>query len=337
MLRKISILIKLLLVLSVLLAGTAAYFCTQPLRLTHSPVDFDIAPGDTMRVISRKVADAGVEVWPSVVTGLAQISGRSGRVKAGSYRIEQPVTPWELVGLLTAGANAYAEVTLVEGWTFNRVRAALNAHPDLRHDSLGLPDAEVMERLGLGASHPEGLFFPDTYGFPRSSSDLDLLRRAHQRMQATLEQEWAARAEGLPLRSAYEGLVLASVVEKETGKPDDRPLIASVFVNRMRAAMPLQSDPTVIYGMGSDFDGNLRKKDLMSVDNPYNTYMRSGLPPSPISMPGLAALRATFHPAPGDYLYFVARGDGTSQFSRTLEEHNLAVTLYQKGTQGGRR
>lgn len=337
MFRKISVLIKWFIALGVLLAGSAAYYCTRPLSLTHSPVDFEIAPGDTMRVISSKVAEAGVEVSPDVVTWLARLSGRAERVKAGSYRIEQPVTPWELVGLLTAGANSYAEVILVEGWNFARVRAALNEHPDLQHDTLGLPDAEVMERLGLGAVHPEGMFFPDTYSFPRSSSDLDLLRRARHRMQTVLEREWAGRAQGLPLKNPYEGLVLASVVEKETGKPDDRALIASVFINRMRVAMPLQSDPTVIYGMGSNFDGNLRKKDLTSVGNPYNTYLRPGLPPSPIAMPGLAALRATLHPSVSEYLYFVARGDGTSQFSRTLEEHNQAVLLYQKGNQGSRK
>lgn len=330
MLRKISSLIKLTLLLGILALGVTAYYCFRPLGMAQKTVDFEILPGDTMRVISRRVADAGIDVWPPAVTGLARVLGRASSAKAGSYRVDKPVTTWELVALLTSGANAYADVTLVEGWTFSRVRATLNAHPDLNHETLVLSDAEVMSKLGMAGTNAEGLFFPDTYSFSRGSSDLELLRRANQRMQKLLAQEWDARAAGLPLKSAYEGLVLASVVEKETGNPNDRARIASVFVNRLRISMPLQSDPTVIYGLGSDFDGNLRKRDLVT-DTPYNTYTRQGLPPTPISMPGLSALRAAFNPIQGNYLYFVSKGDGSSEFSRTLDEHNRAVTRYQKG------
>ena len=330
MVRKISRFIKLLLLLGVLASAGLAYYATRPLSLAHAPVDFEIARGDSMKVISQRVADAGVEVWPPLLTWGARLSGHAIRIKAGDYRIEKPISLWDLIGMLSTGANAYADLTLVEGWNFARARATMNAHPDLRHDTLGLSDEEVMQRLGLAGQRAEGLFFPDTYSFGRGSSDLDLLRRAYARMSHLLEQAWQARASGLPLKTPYEALVLASVVEKETGAAQDRPLIASVFINRLKAGMPLQSDPTVIYGMGPNFDGNLRKRDLQA-DGPFNSYLRKGLPPTPIALPGRAALQAVLNPPASSYLYFVARGDGSSAFSRTLEEHNRAVSKYQKG------
>lgn len=329
--RKFVPVFRLLALIGVALTVTAIYLCSRPLALAGGAVEFEIAPGDTMRTVSSKVADAGVDVTPDLLTWIARLSGRAEQIKAGSYRIERRISAWGLVGVLTTGANDYAAVTLVEGWTFSRLRAALNAHPDLRHDTLGLGDREIMRRLGVADAYPEGMFFPDTYTFSRASSDLDVLRRAYRRMQTILAQEWAERAADLPLNDPFEALVLASVVEKETGRAEDRPFVAAVFINRLRAAMPLQSDPTVIYGLGGNFDGNLRKKDLLSSENPYNTYQIARLPPSPIAMPGRAALHATLHPPAVDYLYFVARGDGSSQFSLTLEEHNLAVERYQRG------
>jgi UPF0755 protein len=313
----------------VVLAGFVLWYATQPLALRQPTVDFEIARGDSMKLISLTVADAGVEVWPPALTWLARLSGHSGRIKAGSYRIDKPVTAWELVSLLSTGANAYADVAFIEGWNFARLRAALNAHVELAHDTATLTDAEVMEKLGLPGTPPEGLFAPDTYSFSRGGSDLDVLRRAQQRMQQILQREWTGRARDLPLKTPYEALVLASVVEKETGWAQDRAQIASVFINRLRIGMPLQSDPTVIYGLGPKFDGNLRKHDLQ-MDTPFNSYTRGSLPPTPIALPSAAALQATLHPAPGNYLYFVARGDGRSEFSRTLDEHNRAVVRYQK-------
>lgn len=331
MIRTISRLFKLSLLLAFIAAGATAYFVTRPITLANAPVDFEIARGDSMRVISQRVADAGVEIWPPLLTWGARLSGHSIRIKAGSYRIESPLSLWELIGLLSTGANAYADMTIVEGWNFARLRAEMNAKPDLRHDTLGLRDEEIMDKLGLGRQGAEGLFYPDTYSFARNSSDLELLKRAYLRMAGKLELAWQARTTGLPLKSPYEALVLASVVEKETGKAEDRPLIASVFVNRLKSGMPLQSDPTVIYGMGPNFDGNLRKRDLQA-DTPFNTYTRGGLPPTPIALPGHAALLATLQPPRSDYFYFVAKGDGSSVFSRNLDEHNRAVAQYQKAS-----
>lgn len=329
MLRTFSRLLKLALLLLTLSLGGAAWFITQPLDLARPTLDFEIERGESMRQVAYKLAEAGVDLWPPALVWLARLSGHAVKIKAGSYRIDKPLTPWELMQLMSSGANAYADVALIEGWNFARLRAALDAHPELAHDTRGLSDAEIMTRLGLSGMAPEGLFAPDTYSFSRGASDLEVLRRAHQRMQLLLQQAWEARAPGLPLKTPYEALILASVVEKETGRAEDRGLVASVFINRLRIGMPLQSDPTVIYGLGSGFDGNLRKRDLLA-DTPYNSYTRGGLPPTPIAMPGAAALHATLQPQSGNYLYFVARGDGSSAFSRSLEEHNRAVARYQR-------
>lgn len=316
--------------LIVVLCGAAAgWLVLRPITMQKSVVDFDIERGAPMRRISQQVADAGLDVWPAGLTLLARISGQSLRIKAGSYRIDKPVNMWELVALMSSGANAYASLTIIEGWNFLRLREEMAAHPALLHDSAGMTSDDLMARLGLAGLAPEGQFAPDTYSFSRGASELDVLRRAHQHMQKRLDQAWAARAQGLPLKSPHDALVLASVVEKETGREQDRTLVASVFINRLRIGMPLQSDPTVIYGMGASFDGNLRRKDLQT-DSPFNSYTRGGLPPTPISLPGRAALEATLNPAPSGYLYFVARGDGSSVFSRTLDEHNRAVARFQR-------
>lgn len=319
----------LVVVVVMLVVAGAGWLVTQPLGLARPTVDFDISRGESMKQVARTVASAGVDVNPLVLTWVARLSGHSGRIKAGSYRIDKPLSAWELVSLLSAGANNYADFSLIEGWTFVRIRQALNSAPGVTHDSQSLTDAQIMDRLGMSGKSPEGMFAPDTYSFLRGASDLELLRRAAEHMQTILDETWAGRAPDLPLKTPYEALILASVVEKETGRAADRPLIASVFINRIRRGMPLQSDPTVIYGMGLKFTGNLRKVDLQT-DTPFNSYTRGGLPPTPIATPGAAALKAVLHPAVGDYLYFVARGDGSSEFSRTLQEHNRAVVRYQR-------
>ena len=238
------------------------------------------------------------------------------------------MTPREILDKLERGDVVQSELVLVEGWTFAQFRAALESSSALRHDSRGLADVEVLARIGAREAHPEGLFFPDTYLFARGSSDLAVLRRAYRVMQEHLGREWAQRVPDAPFKTPYEALIMASIVEKETGRAAEREQIAGVLVNRLRIRMALQADPTVIYGLGDSFDGNLKKVHLKT-DGPYNTYTRRGLPPTPIAMPGLAALRATLQPAKLDALYYVSRGDGTSEFSRTLREHNRAVAKYQ--------
>lgn len=309
------------------LAGALAWFAFRPVAIRQNPLDFTIEPGSTMKQVARQLVDAGIDVEPFALVTLARLTRQANGIKAGSYEVETGITPLRLLSKLTRGDVTQAELALIEGWNFRQFRAALDRHPDLRHDTLGLTDAEILERIGAKARHPEGLFYPDTYLFAKRSSDVDLLRRAHQNLQNVLAREWDRRADGLPYRNAYQALIMASIVEKETGQAADRPKVASVFVNRLRSGMLLQTDPTVIYGLGTAFDGDLKKRDLLA-DTPYNTYTRPGLPPTPIAMPGTAALRAALNPPTTDYLYFVARGDGYSSFSRTLDEHNRAVARY---------
>ncbi|HET7199415.1 MAG TPA: endolytic transglycosylase MltG [Burkholderiales bacterium] len=308
--------------------GWLSWFALSPLALPAATVDFSIRPGSTLRSATRQLIDAGLPLpsWKFVL--LARINGASAGVKAGSYQAAAGVTPFLLIRKITRGEYAQAEILLVEGWTFRQVREAIDAHADLKHDSASLPETEIMARLGDPGLTPEGMFFPDTYVFAKGSSDLAVLARAHRAMKRQLESAWAARAPDLPVNDSYEALILASIVEKETGRLSDRAMIAAVFANRLRLKMKLQTDPSVIYGIGEQFDGNLRKRDLAR-DTPFNTYTRLGLPPHPIAMPSLASIAAVMHPAKTDALYFVSRGDGTSEFSRTLIEHNRAVARYQ--------
>ena len=231
--------------------------------------------------------------------------------------------------MLSRGEFAQGQIRFIEGWTFRQLRAALDAHPALTHETTGWSDAEILKRLGSEERHPEGLFFPDTYQFSAGTSDLTILRQAYNKMQQVLDAAWETRAEDLPVKTKYQGLILASIVEKETGDPSEREMVAAVFINRLRKGMRLQTDPTVIYGLGESFDGNLRKRDLLA-DQPYNTYTRYGLPPTPIALPGKAAIDATFRPAKTDALYFVAKGDGTHHFSNNLKDHNRAVDQFQR-------
>ena len=321
-----------LLVAAILLAaagaGWMAWFAHQPLALRESPLEFTIQPRATLTRAAGDIVQSGVKMSPWQFTTLARVLGRDKTVKAGTYRVEAGITPLGLLDKLARGEVVQAEIALAEGWTFRQMREALDAHPHLRHETRGLPDSEIMRRLGAPDVPAEGRFFPDTYRFARGAADLEILRTAYRTMQRHLEAAWSSRKDDLPLGDPEEALILASIVEKETGRSVDRTAVAAVFLNRLRAGMKLQADPTVIYGMGDKFDGNLRRKDL-EADTPYNTYTRTGLPPTPIASPGLASLQAIVNPAESDALYFVSRGDGSSQFSRTLDEHNRAVTKYQ--------
>ncbi len=326
-------LIKLLFLAVLSLAAAAGglwWWAGQPLELRNAPVDFHIASGSGLRAAINQMRDAGVAVQPSLMLLLARAYGAETGIKAGSYSVGDGVTPRQLLDKLIRGKVTQGDITLVEGWTLRQWRARLEAHPDLLGDSRGLSESEIARRLGLPHASLEGWLFPDTYLFDKHSSDLDLIARAVRAMERRLAEAWAGRAGGLPYRSPYEALIMASIVEKETGREADRELVAAVFVNRLRLGMPLQTDPTVIYGLGEAFDGNLRKRDLQA-DTPYNTYTRRGLPPTPIAMPGQASLQAALHPATTSALYFVARGDGSSHFSATLDEHNRAVNQYQRG------
>ena len=311
-------------------AGWLWRFAHSPLELRAPAVEFTIAPGSSLRSAARTIARAGVAMPPIAFELVARAAAKPADIKAGTYEIAAGTTPLALLDKLTRGDFALVEIKFIEGWTFRQLRDTLDAHPQVRHDTKGVTDAIVLQRLGITEPHPEGLFFPDTYRFARGASDLELLRTAHRAMATRLDSAWNGRRPDLPLASPYEALILASIVEKETGRGDDRSKVAAVFVNRLRGGMKLQADPTVIYGLGDRFDGNLRKRDLLA-DTPYNTYTREGLPPTPIALPGLASLAAVTNPAASDALYFVARGDGSSEFSRTLEEHNRAVTKYQRG------
>jgi len=312
-----------------LCAAWLSWFALSPVALPAAAVDFSIKPGSSLKSATRQMIEAGLDmsVWP--FTLLVRLFEGDTKIKAGSYQVRAGVTPWNLMRKITLGDFTQVEIIFVEGWTFRQMRAALNAHGELEHDTSALSDRQIMEELGIRGRPPEGLFFPDTYLFGKGESDLAILKRAHRAMNKRLQSAWDQRAANLPLATPYDALILASIIEKETGLASDRPLVAGVFINRLRGGMNLQTDPSIIYGMGDKFDGNLRKRDLMR-DTPYNTYTRPGLPPSPIAMPGQASLLAAVNPAVTGALYFVARGDGSSVFSRTLEEHNSAVARYQR-------
>lgn len=313
-----------------LLAGAGlGWYAYSPLDLRTDPADFSIKPGSSLKSATRQIAESGVELSAWRFNLLGRLLGKAASIKAGSYEIGRGITPLALLNKLTAGEVTQTEIVFIEGWSFRQVRAALDADPEVRHDSSALSDALIMARLGAEGRSPEGLFFPDTYLFAKGSSDLDILKRAYRAMERQLGTAWEQRAPGLPYRGPYEALIMASIIEKETGQASERALIGGVFVNRLRIGMMLQTDPSVIFGLGEKFDGNLRKKDLLA-DTPHNTYTRAGLPPTPIALPGQAALQAALHPAKTAALYFVARGDGSSEFSNTLAEHERAVAKYQR-------
>ncbi len=322
--------VLLLVVLAVAGAAGLAYWSRQPLMApTEAALEVPVAAGSSLRSALRQLHDAGVPASPWLMESLARMLG-SARVQAGSYRIAPGMTPLTLLDALARGDTIKESLTIIEGWSYAQMREEIARQPHLRQDSAQLDLPALLQKVAPGYRHPEGLFYPDTYVYERGASDLLLLQQAHQRMRKMLDDAWSRRAPDLPYANPYEALIMASIVEKETGHEADRTRVASVFVNRLQIGMPLQTDPTVIYGMGAAFDGNLRKQDLRA-DTPYNTYTRRGLPPTPISLPGRKSLDAALHPAPGRDLYFVARGDGRSEFSANLDDHNRAVNRYQRG------
>jgi UPF0755 protein len=302
----------------------------MPVPLSEPKLLVRVPHGASLRTAAHSLNDGGVGVPAWVISGVGRVAGLSTSIKAGSYEFDQGIALWALLRKLSSGDTSQGDVLFVEGSNFREIRARLNAQPDLLHVTGEMSDADVMAKLGVAGQSPEGWFFPDTYRFDKRSEDVEVLKRALTAMQKQLNTVWQSREANLPLKSPYELLILASIVEKETGAAADRTQIAGVFINRLRKGMRLQTDPTVIYGLGERFDGNLRKADLQR-DTPHNTYTRGGLPPTPICMPGMAALQAAAHPAKTDALYFVAKGDGSSQFSATLEAHNQAVNQYQRG------
>ena len=301
---------------------------SAPLRLESSPVRVTIPKGAGARAVAAALEREGIGVSAERFVLAFRLRGDDDRIKAGTYRFESPLTLRALMDKLVAGDVWLTEIRFIEGWTFRQMREAVAAHPDLAKDSVPMSDAAILQAIGAPERHPEGLFFPNTYRFTPGASDLEVWRQAYQLMQRTLQAAWEARAPNLPYRDPYQALVIASIIEKETGASHERDRISAVFANRLRIGMPLQSDPTTIYGMGAAFDGNLRKRDLQT-DTPYNTYTRRGLPPTPIAAPGRESIVAALNPAAIDALYFVARGDGTSEFSRDLAAHNRAVARYQ--------
>uniref|UniRef100_UPI000AEFE48C endolytic transglycosylase MltG n=1 Tax=uncultured Acidovorax sp. TaxID=158751 RepID=UPI000AEFE48C len=323
-------LLALIVLVGIALGGAAYWWLHQPLDLGLEPLELAIEPGTTPRGVARDVVAAGVKTDTRLLYAWFRVSGQDRAIKAGNYEIPPGTTPISLLQKLARGEEALRALTLVEGWNWRQVRQALAKEEQLKHDAAALTDEALMAQLGRPGVAPEGRFFPDTYTYAKGSSDIALLRRAMHAMDRHLEAAWAQRAADTPLKSADEALILASIVEKETGKASDRGQIAGVFVNRLRVGMLLQTDPTVIYGLGEKFDGNLRKRDLQT-DTPWNTYTRPGLPPTPIAMPGKASLLAAVQPQATRALYFVAKGDGTSHFSASLEEHNRAVNRYQRG------
>lgn len=289
---------------------------------------YAVKPGMTLRAFARELSGRGVLPESHSFVWLAYLTGHQRDLKSGEYRFRDGMTARELLEQIVAGRVVEYPVTLVEGWTFRQFLDAIGEAPKLTHTLTGLSPRAIMEKLGHKGEHPEGRFFPDTYYYSSGQTELVILANAYEKMQKLLQQEWEKRDNNLPFRDAYEALILASIVEKETGRADERRLIAGVFVNRLRHGMKLQTDPTVIYGMGESFDGNLRLKDLRR-DTPYNTYTRTGLPPTPVAMPGKESLQAVLHPVINGALFFVSRGDGSHDFSATLEEHNRAVIKYQ--------
>lgn len=316
-------------------AGGVAWWLNQPLALKAPSVDFFIPRGTGLRAATERMAEAGIDVKPELLALYLKLAAHGQTIKAGEYALERGARPGDLLEKLVRGERVVRSVRFLEGWTFAQDREALARAPYLKHDTAGLSDEAVMAALGRPGVPPQGWFFPDTYHYERgSSSDLSVLREALHLMDQRLAAAWEERAPDLPLKTPEDALILASLIEKETGRAADRAEVAGVFINRLRKDMPLQTDPSVIYALGSAYDGHLKRQDLQ-VDSPFNTYLRRGLPPTPIAMPGEAALMAAVRPAQTNALYFVARGDGSSQFSDSLSEHNRAVNRYLRGDGSG--
>jgi UPF0755 protein len=320
-----------LIFLAAAITATAYWWiAVRPLPLPQHPYSFTVRTGVPLRVVARELTAAGVLPAHWILVGLARLRGVDRTIKAGNYELTSGTTLAGLLAKLTQGDATQASFTIVEGWTVRDLKEALRASDDIVKQVSDLPDADLMQKIGASEKQPEGWFFPDTYFFAAGATDASILARAHRLMRERLATAWESRAQGLPISSPYEALILASLVEKETGLAADRPLVASVFVNRLRQGMKLQTDPAVIYGIGEHFEGNLTRRDL-DRDQAFNTYTREGLPPTPIALPSQASLDAVLHPPATPYLFFVSRGDGSSEFSANLAEHNRAVAKYQRG------
>ncbi|HKT32673.1 MAG TPA: endolytic transglycosylase MltG [Gammaproteobacteria bacterium] len=319
----------LVLVVLLVIAGSAYWrgFLAPVVTGTRA-VDVEVTPGAPLRQVAAELHAQGVLPQPFELVWLARLRGDTHSLRAGEYLVPPGTSVAGLLDLLKSGKVVLHSLTLVDGWTFKQVMQAVDSDPALSHTLVGKDTAAVMAALGYPGEAPEGRFYPDTYQFPKGTSDVAFLQRAYRDLQSHLESAWQKRAPGLPYRTPYEALILASIVEKETAQPKERGEIAGVFVRRLEKGMRLQSDPTVIFGLGDAYNGKITYQDLRT-DTPYNTYTRNGLPPTPICLPSLASIEAVLHPTPGDALYFVARGDGTHQFSATLAEQNAAVQKYQ--------
>ncbi|MBT3012893.1 MAG: endolytic transglycosylase MltG [Candidatus Thiodiazotropha sp. (ex Lucina pensylvanica)] len=321
----------LIFVASILLAwGWMEYdgFVNKSLNLPEEGVNYILHPGMTVRSLAEDLQQRGMLEKPILLRFIARWQGQASKLKAGEYYLPAGTTPPKLLEILSSSQVVQYALTIIEGWTFDQLMAAIRRDPVLEHSLKEVTNDQVMQHLGLDDLHPEGRFYPDTYHFPRGTTDAAFLKRSYKRMESVLEQAWQQRKKQLPLKSPYEALILASIIERETGIPEERGKIAGVFIRRLKRGMLLQTDPTVIYGMGESYNGNIRKRDLTR-DTPYNTYLHKGLTPTPIAMPSGAAIRAALNPEEGNSLYFVATGDGGHYFSSTLEEHNKAVRKYQ--------
>ncbi len=305
------------------------YWADTAVFTSGPPIPFTIQPGSSLSSAAQQIGAAGVPMQVRLFELLGRVTGKGNKLKAGSYEIKPGTTPLRLLDQLARGEFAQESVVIIEGWTFKQMRTALNQHPGLRHDTANMSERELLARIAPQYQNAEGLFFPDTYLFAKGSSDWQIYKQAHSMLHKRLTQAWEQRDARLPYASPYDALIMASIIEKETGQKSERGKIAGVFLNRLKQGMLLQTDPTVIYGMGERYQGKIYKRDL-ETDTPYNTYTRSGLPPTPIALPGVASLTAALEPTPTSALYFVARNDGSSQFSDNLTEHNRAVNKYQR-------
>ena len=303
-------------------------FLKTPLLKEGVSESFDITPGSSVKSVAQQLKSRGYITSPMYFEVLVRLENKGTQIQAGEYQIDPGMSPEAFLNRVTSGDVKQYFFTIIEGWSFKQMLAFLAEHPQIKHTLAGLNQEQVLAKLGMEGLHPEGWFLPDTYHFPKNTSDVSFLKRAHKAMKAALQQAWEQRKAKLPLKSPYEALILASIIEKETGLASERRDISGVFVRRLNKGMRLQTDPTVIYGMGDRFDGNIRRADLKR-DTPYNTYTRNGLPPTPIALPSFDAIQAALDPAPGKSLYFVSKGDGSHYFSATLKEHNQAVRKYQ--------
>lgn len=332
--KKLYVSLLLLCLTVLVLAGAAAagawFWMNRAITLPADKVEFIVAPGSTPKGMARAMNEAGIPVWEDGFAWLARLSKQDKLIKAGGYEARRGDTPRLLLDRLARGEMVQRQITLLEGWTYQQMREAIRTNPDIRQTLGDISDEALMDRLGSSIKSPEGMFFPDTYVFTPGTTDFDLLRRAYQQGQQVLETIWAQRHADLPLKTPYEALIMASIVEKETGHGPERNRVSGVFANRLRVGMLLQTDPTVIYGMGDRYQGRIRRVDLRT-DTPWNTYTRAGLPPTPIAASGRASLLAAVQPERHSYYYFVSRGNGTSEFSTNLSEHNRNVARYILG------